>query len=254
MSNWERELATAIKASQEAAEIALAMQAGIVTETKADGSPVTAADKKCEATIASMLQQAFPDDGLLGEEGANVESRSGRRWIIDPIDGTRDYLRGNPLWANLIGLEADGKIVAGVAHLPALGAMYAASRGAGAFRNGVPIHASRIASFADSVLCVSGLNRTDAVPFRAKLFARLHEFWAVRSLGGALDAMLIASGQAECWIEPQVAPWDLAPLKIIIEESGGRFFNFEGQSTIYGGNCIGCAPGLESEVRRLVEL
>jgi len=254
MSNWDRELDTAITASRQAAEVALAMQTGIVAEPKSDGSPVTAADKKCEAMIAAMLQEAFPEDGLLGEEGASATSRSGRRWIIDPIDGTRDYLRGNPLWANLIGLEADGEIVAGVVNLPALGAMYVASRGAGAFRNGVPIRASRIASFAESVLCVNGLNRIDALPFRANLFQRLHEFWAVRSLGGALDAMLIASGQAELWIEPHVAPWDLAPVQIVIEESGGRFFSFDGRSTIYGGNCIGCAPGLETEVRRLIEL
>src|SRR5207248_9976432 len=155
---WVRELEVAIDAARRAAEIALAMQAGITAENKSDGSPVTAADLKCEAAIVELLKRAFPDDGLLGEEGANAASQNGRRWIIDPIDGTRDYLRGNPLWANLIGLEADGEIVARVVNLPMLGAMYVASRRAGAFRNGVPIRASRISSFAQSVLCVNGLH------------------------------------------------------------------------------------------------
>ena len=228
------------------------MQDGITAEPKLDGSPVTAADKKCEAVIAATLKAAFPDDGLFGEEGANAESRNGRRWIIDPIDGTRDYLRGTPLWANLIGLEADGEIVAGVVNLPMLGEMYVASKGGGAFRNGLPIHASHIASFAESVICVNGLSR-GAFPFRDHLLARIQEFWAFRCLGGAPDAMLVASGRAELWIESKAAPWDLAPLKIVIEEAGGRFFDYAGKSTIYSGHCIACAPALEGKVRRFLE-
>jgi histidinol-phosphatase len=254
MSKWDREVEAAIAVSRKAAELALAMQAGIASESKADGSPVTAADKACEALIAATLQQAFPEDGLLGEEGTKVESRSGRRWIIDPIDGTRDYLRSNPLWANLIGLEANGEIVAGVVNLPCLGGLYSASLGGGAFRNGSPVYASAKTSFAESVLCLNGMNKLDGLPFREKLLNSLHEFWAVRSLGGAPDAMLVASGQADFWIEPNAAPWDLAPLKIIIEEAGGRMFGFNGASSIYTGNCVACAPGLERRVRELLGL
>jgi len=148
----------------------------------------------------------------------------------------------------------DGEIVAGVVNLPVLDGTYVASRGGGAFRNGILIRASAINSFAESVLCVNGLTRIEAVPFHANLLARMGEFWTVRSLGGAPDAMLVASGRAEFWVEPNAAPWDLAPLKIIVEEAGGRFFAFDGRSTIYGGNCIACAPGLETEVRRLAGL
>ena len=254
MSQWQREIAAAMEAARCAAGIALAMQAGITAEAKSDGSPVTAADKKCEAAIAATLRELFPGDGLLGEEGTRAESRNGRRWIIDPIDGTRDYLRGNALWANLIGLEEDGEIVAGVVNLPALGEMYYASKGGGAFRNEARIAVSDKTSFSDSVLCLNGLNRMDEIPFRANLLARMGEFWSVRCLGGARDAMLVASGRAELWIEPHAAPWDLAPLKIVVEEAGGRFWNYDGGSTIYAGHCIACAPGLESEVRKLIEL
>src|SRR6202044_564001 len=110
--------------------------------TKPDHSPVTQADRECERMIARLLSDAFPEDGVLGEEGARAESRSGRRWIIDPIDGTRDYVRGNPLWANLIALEADNDVVVGVCNLPVLGKLYSASRGGGAHCNGSPIRPS----------------------------------------------------------------------------------------------------------------
>jgi histidinol phosphatase-like enzyme (inositol monophosphatase family) len=254
VSNWDRELDLAMRASQAAADLALRYQKGIQAETKADLSPVTKADRECELLLARAFQEDFPEDGLLGEEGALVESRSGRRWIIDPIDGTRDYVRGNPLWANLIALEVGGEVVAGIVNLPALGTMYSASNSAGAYRNGSAIHASRKVAPADSVICVDGINKLGHVPFRAQLLDWIAPFWAVRSMGGALDAMLVASGQAEVWIEPTAAAWDLAPLKVIVEEAGGRFFNFDGRSSIYGGNCVACTPGLEAATKSFLGL
>src|SRR6202047_1449221 len=121
MSRWSHELEVAVQAARQAAELAQRYQPGIVAEQKPDNSPVTEADRECERLISRMLKDAFPNDGLLGEEGAHAESRSGRRWIVDPIDGTRDYVRGNPLWAVLIALEENGEVQAGVAHLPVFG-------------------------------------------------------------------------------------------------------------------------------------
>jgi fructose-1,6-bisphosphatase/inositol monophosphatase family enzyme len=199
-----------------------------------------------------MLKDAFPDDGLLGEEGARAESRSGRRWIIDPIDGTRDYVRGNPLWANLIALEEGDAVVAGVVNLPGLGLTYTAARGGGAFRNGSPIHASSKTSINESVLCFNGFDKLERFPSRDKLLDWMAQFWSVRGLGGAPDAMLVAAGQADIWIEPSASPWDFAPLKVILEEAGARFLNLDGGSSIYAGNCIACAPGMEHEVTRFL--
>jgi histidinol-phosphatase len=249
---WSKELEVAMGAAKKAAELALRFQPDIVAETKPDKSPVTQADRECERMIAGMLSDAFPDDGILGEEGARAESRSGRRWIIDPIDGTRDYVRGNPLWANLIALEANGDVVAGVVNLPMLGKLYAASRGGGAFRDGMRIQASDKTSVNESVLCVNGYDKVAKTPYRDRLLNWMERFWAVRGLGGAADAMLVASGQAEIWLEPSASPWDFAPLKIILEEAGARYLNIDGGSTIYAGNAIGCAPGLELEVRRFL--
>jgi fructose-1,6-bisphosphatase/inositol monophosphatase family enzyme len=199
-----------------------------------------------------VLAETFPDDGVLGEEGAARESRTGRRWIIDPIDGTRDFLRGNRFWATLIGLEAGGEVQVGVAAFPALGETYHAVQGGGAWQDGVRLQASSITTPAEAVVCVNGLNNLEKTRLPEPPGAWLKRFWAVRSIGGAADAMLVASGRAELWIEPAAKPWDLAPLKIIAEEAGARFFNFQGGSSIHGGNCIICAPGLEEEARRLV--
>lgn len=243
-----------MEAAKKAAELALKFQPNIVAETKPDKSPVTQADRECERMIARMLNDAFPDDGVFGEEGARAETRSGRRWIIDPIDGTRDYVRGNPLWANLIALEADGDVVVGVVNLPVLGKLYSAGRGSGAHCNGSPIHASSKTSVDESVLCVNGYDKVSKSPYYDRLLDWMTRFWAVRGLGGAADAMLVASGQAEIWVEPIASPWDFAPLKVILEEAGARYLNVDGGATIYAGNAIGCAPGLEQEVRRFLEI
>ncbi len=126
---WERELEFAARIAAEAGGHALALQKGITADEKPDKSPVTRADKECEQMIARAIEETFPEDGVLGEEGARSESRSGRKWIIDPIDGTRDFLRGNPLWGPMIALEEKGEVVAGHVLFPALGTSYWASRG-----------------------------------------------------------------------------------------------------------------------------
>ena len=242
----------AIAAARKAAEVAIRMQPEVVAETKADNSPVTQADRECELLIAGILSETFPGDGVLGEEGARAESRTGRKWIVDPIDGTRDYVRGNPLWANLIALEVDGEVVAGVVNLPMLGKLYAASRGGGAYCNNAPIRASAKTSIDESVLCFNRFDQLNSFRNPQGVLEWMGRFWSARGLGGAPDAMMVASGLAELWIEPRAATWDFAPLKVILEEAGARYFNFDGGSSIYAGNCIACAPGLESEARRML--
>jgi histidinol-phosphatase len=249
MIHLTKELEAGRSIARRAGEIAMRYyRTGIAFEAKPDDSPVTRADRECEQFITNELQQAFPDDGLLGEEGAEKTSRSGRRWIIDPIDGTRDFVRGIPTWAVLIGLEADGEVVAGFACMPALGDLYTASKGGGAFVNDERIHVSNIDSISQAVLCFNSMASAASQPFAAHLIAWMEHFWAVRSMGGSLDAMMVARGQAEIWIETAGKPWDFAPLKIISEEAGARFFDYKGNNTIYGGNCIICVPQLEEAV------
>jgi len=245
-----QEIEVARKAATRAAGLALRHQAaGIRAESKPDDSPVTIADRECERLIAGMLEAAFPDDGVLGEEGARKESKNGRRWIIDPIDGTRDFVRGNPLWGVLIGLEERGEMAAGVVHLPLLSQTCWAWRGGGAFRNDTPMRVSTIDDPRLAVLSVNSLNRIVEMPFSRRLLEWSSRFWACRSLGGTPDAMMLAAGELDAWIEPKVAAWDLAAVQVILEEAGALFFTFSGARSIYEGNAIACTPGLERELR-----
>lgn len=251
--SYERELEVARAAAVRAGELALRHQAsGVTAESKLDLSPVTIADRESEQLIAGMLTEAFPGDGLLGEEGGRKESSMGRRWIVDPIDGTRDFLRGLPTWSVLIGLEDGADVVAGVAHFPAQNVTYYASHGGGAYRNGTPIHVSKISEPSQALLCLNGFNDVLGYPFAPLLLDWMKQFWSVRSFGGCQDAMLVAAGHAEAWIEPSGKPWDFAALKIIAEEAGAVFFNFDGRKSIYGRNCALCVPALEVELRRFV--
>lgn len=250
---FEREVELAKLMAQEAGALALDYQRrGVTAEAKADESPVTAADRACEKLIVDLITREFPDDGVLGEEGANRAAKNGRKWIVDPIDGTRDFVRGIPLWAVLIGLEENGRIVAGAAHSPRQGLLLWASTGQGAWANGSRIRVSSRSEPADSVLAFNGFNKIGVDRFAPRLLPWIARFWAVRSLGGAVDSMLVAQGQADVWIEPNASPWDLAPLKILVEEAGGKFASFQGENTIYGGNAYACAPGLEPYVHELL--
>ncbi|HLH38888.1 MAG TPA: inositol monophosphatase family protein [Bryobacteraceae bacterium] len=248
--SFEKELEVARKIAFQAAELALEHQRrGVAAETKPDDSPVTIADRECERLIASALEENFPEDGLLGEEGARKDSRSGRRWIIDPIDGTRDFVRGNPLWGVLIGLEDRGEVAAGVVHLPMLSQTSWSARGCGAFRNGERLCVSSIADPSRAVLSVNALTRIQNQRFSRDLIDFIGRFWSFRCLGGTPDAIMLAAGENDAWIEPMVSPWDLAAPQVILEEAGAKFFSFTGERTIYGGNAIACNPALETLLR-----
>lgn len=249
----QRELETARLAARRAGELALRYQRdGVQAETKSDESPVTIADREAEKLIAAILTEAFPEDGLLGEEGAGRAARSGRRWIIDPIDGTRDFSRGSPLWSVLIGLEAGEDVLVGVVNIPAWNQEYYAVRGGGAYCNGKRLAVSQRAKPAESVLFLNGLREAYSYEFAPRLVDFMGKFWAVRSMSGAPDAMLVAGGHGEAWIEPRAKPWDLAPIQVIIEEAGGKFLNFQAGRSIHGGNCVVCVPGIEQEIRQFL--
>jgi histidinol phosphatase-like enzyme (inositol monophosphatase family) len=253
--NFQKELHLARSMAMHAGELAIGHQTrGFTSEAKADLSPVTIADRECERLIVSQIEETFPDDGILGEEGANKASRNGRLWIVDPIDGTRDFVRGLPLWSTLIGLEVNGEVVMGVCHLQAKGEQYSAVKGQGAWLNEKRIGISKISAPDSALACINGMNNIVGLPFEQKLLGWLKQFWAVRSLGGCVDAMMLASGKAEIWLEPHAHAWDLAAIKLILEEAGAKFINFNGASDIRGGNGIAYVPSLEPAVKDLLGL
>ena len=257
MGSYDKELEAAREIARQAGDAALVYREnGIGYDSKSDESPVTIADRECEKLIVAAIEKAFPEDGLLGEEGAMKNSTNRRKWIIDPIDGTRDFIRGTRAWSVLIGLEEEDEVVAGVAYFPSYGEMFSASKGGGAWWSSAPgaaptqMQISAIARFSDAMVCVNGLNYMQRYPFKSSLLEWMSDAWAVRSMGGCLDAMLVASGRADIWIEAQAKPWDLAPLQIIAEEAGAVTFDFQGDRTIYGGNFIISAPSMADGLKR----
>lgn len=248
--HYEKEVAAARRIAVRSAEMAIRhFERGIRLEDKSDDSPVTDADRECEVFLSKALEEAFPEDGQMGEEGVAKPSKSGRTWIIDPIDGTRDFIRGNQQWGVLLGLEENGKPVAGVAHFPIQAKTYTALVGGGSWCNDKRIRVSTISDVNRAVVCFNGLQNNRKWPYRDMVMDFLSQFWCVRSMSGSPDVVMVAAGQADIWVEPSAKPWDLCPMKVIVEEAGGVFFNFKGTDSIYEGNALVCNPHFEKLLR-----
>ncbi len=222
----------AVRTAQRAGEITLGHFGTVATERKGDGTEVTAADRDAEAFILRTLAEAFPDDGILGEEGGAAESRSGRRWIVDPIDGTRSFSSGVPLYGVLIALEVEGVPVMGCCHLPALAETVVAATGAGAWRNGVAARVSEVDDLAEARVLTSGLEywRDWATSAGQEGWTRLiGRARFAKTWGDCYGYMLVATGRAEIMVDPAAgAPWDYLPMVPIIAEAGGRFTTIGG--------------------------
>lgn len=225
-------LRVALAASHRAGAIAAkAFGTRLKVETKADHTPVTAIDRACEEAIRRTITRAFPSDGFLGEEYGSTNPGAEIRWIIDPIDGTKGYIRGLPFWGNLIAREVRGRLTHGVLYLPALGDTLWATRGGGAFLNGRRIRVSRTAALG-SAYVLNGDLEAFANRGQAPRLARLAQRSAVsRSIGDCAAYRWVASGHAEAVVEAAVHPWDVAAIKIIIEEAGGRVTDWRGRDS-----------------------
>jgi histidinol-phosphatase len=211
--------------------------ADLAVETKPDATPVTEADRAVEQALRSQLADVRPDDLVVGEEfGGDLQARDGRRWIIDPIDGTKSYLRGMFTWATLIGLQVDGEPVVGVVSAPAGGRRWWASRGEGAFCDGRRIGVSRVGDLADAQLCWSGIEDWDTAGRLDALLGLARRCWRSRGLGDAWQYMMVAEGAAEIAVDPSVSLWDLAAVQAIVEEAGGRFTDLSGVRGAGGGS------------------
>jgi histidinol-phosphatase len=232
--DWKNRYEVALTTAKEAGQLALDyFDTNLAVEWKQDLTPVTVADRQAEELICKRLLSSFPNDGFLGEEFGSTPGTSGYRWIIDPIDGTRNYVRGIPLWGTLIGLEYQEEQILGVADVPAMGQTYRALRGEGAFRNDQRIHVSKVSDFSQATMFYSSLSwfikagRQDAF---LELTGRVQR---QRGFGDFYGFVLVAQGSGELMMEHGTHAWDLAAIKPIVEEAGGRFSNWDGQSNIY---------------------
>lgn len=240
----ERALAAAVAAARAAGEVALRYYGtGLDVALKADRTPVTAADREAERVIVETLADAVPGAGVLGEESGQ-RGPSERRWIVDPIDGTRNFVRGIPVWAVLIALEEAGEVTVGVVYNPVTGELYTARRGGGAFGNGRRLRVSEVTDLAASHLVHAdlGLLRRGG---HWDGFVRLVDATArQRGFGDYLGYTLVAEGKAELYAEADLKPWDLAPCRLLVEEAGGRFTDFDGRPTIYTGTALASNGGV----------
>jgi histidinol-phosphatase len=235
------DLALALELADLADEITLGRYRAedLLVETKPDLTPVTEADRAVEQAVRHRLAERRPDDAVIGEEfGDGLALGSVRRWIIDPIDGTKSYVRGMPTWSTLIALSVAREVTVGVVSAPAAGRRWWASRGAGAFADGQPIRVSSIASLEDSQLAWGGIEDWDAVGRLDALVALGRRCWRTRGVGDAWQYMLVAEGAAEIAIDPSVSIWDLAAVAVVVEEAGGRFTDLTGAPGADGGDGI----------------
>jgi len=247
----QKALDAAVEAARAAGAIALKYFRGrFEVMLKPDATPVTQADREAERAIVEILGRAFPDHGVLGEEFGGHGSTE-VRWIIDPIDGTKNFVRGIPVWATLIGLEERGEITVGVIHNPVTGELYTARRGGGAFLNGERIRVSAIAELGGATLVHAGLGLFREAG-RWESFVRLVDATErQRGFGDYSGYGLVAEGKAELYLEVDLKPWDLAPCKILVEEAGGRFSDLDGRPTIYSGTALATNGRLHDAALRL---
>jgi histidinol-phosphatase len=202
---------------------------GIAVETKADLTPVTEADRAVEVELRRLLADARPEDAVLGEE-LGGEGDASRRWIVDPIDGTKNYSRGVPIWATLIALEEEGTVRVGVVSAPSLSRRWWAERGMGAFSGAERLHVSSVARVEDSVL---------TFPLDRQLPAIAKRAWHVRGIGDFWAHMLVAEGGVDGAVDATgVGIWDLAAAQVIVEEAGGRFTDARGDSRLDSGTAV----------------
>ena len=226
-------------------------QTGVEVEEKADESPVTAADRGAETKLRELIEARFPNDGIVGEEHGDKKGTTGRRWILDPIDGTKSFVHGVPLYGVLVGVEIEGEPAIGVVHFPALNEMICAAKGLGCTWNGRPARVSDISDIQDAtVILTSPVHKhgrgeaMNRICSRAKL---------VRGWGDCYGYMLVATGRAEVMLDPIMNVWDCAALAPILEEAGGTFTTWSGEATIWGNEAVGTNGALFKEVMQLIK-
>ena len=247
-----RVLAAAVEAARAAGEIALAYyRGGFEVTIKPDQTPVTQADREAERAIINILGRAFPEWGFLGEEFGEAGAKD-IRWIIDPIDGTKNFVRRIPIWAVLIALEERGEITMGVVYNSVSAELFTARRGDGAFLNGERIRVSACDDLKDATVLHAGLRLLREAGHWEGFLRLVDAGSRTRGFGDYYGYGLLAQGKAEIYVEVDLKPWDIAPVKILVEEAGGRLTDFSGRPTIYDGRVLATNGRLHVEALRLL--
>ena len=222
------------------------------TSKKSDGSYVTIADRQAESYLREQIARRFPKDGVLGEEEGESAGTSGRRWIVDPIDGTFAFVHGVPFYGVLIALEIEEEMSVGVINIPALGELVSAAKGVGCFLNGEPARVSNTSELKDALLLATDFTSCAKYGFGPAAESLQARAKASRTWGDCYGYVLVATGRSDIMLDPVMNLWDCAPLLPIMEEAGGTFTDWRGVRTVAGGNSIATNGILFDEVMRLV--
>jgi len=225
--------------------------ADLLVAAKADLTPVTEADRDAEALVRRVLADQRPLDSVVGEE-MGTTGGGARRWIVDPVDGTKNFVRGIPVWATLVALEQDGEVVVGVASAPALGRRWWAARGRGAHADGRPIRVSAVAALDDAQLSYSSLSGWDQRGGVDRLLALARRCWRTRAFGDFWSHLLVAEGAVDVALDPEVSLWDLAALQVIVQEAGGTFTDLGGRARPDGGSAVSTNGRLHTQVLEIL--
>jgi histidinol-phosphatase len=226
-------------------------QTGVTPERKADNSPVTIADKTSEQKLRELIQSYWPTHGIIGEEFGEQPGTSSLSWTVDPIDGTKSFVQGVPIYAVLLALT-DGKApLVGVAHFPALNETVCAMRGGGCFWNGRRTHVSEVSQLQDAVLLASDVRGYDKHGKQAAWERLIEATYVQRTWGDAYGYSLVATGRAEIMLDQVMKVWDCGPFQVILEEAGGTFTDWQGTPTIYAGEAIATNGRLFDPVMQL---
>jgi histidinol-phosphatase len=246
-----------LQAVRECADVAGAFalghyRSGVAIEWKQDGSPVTIADRGAEQAAREWITSRFPEDAIAGEEFADTPGTSGRRWIIDPIDGTKSFVRGVPLWGSLVAVVEGECVIAGAASFPATRETITAATGCGCWHNGTRASVSAISSL-DAATVLTSDDRTFTTGDSLERWQALASRAAVvRTWGDAFGYLLVATGRADVMVDAIVNPWDIACFVPIVEEAGGVFTDYAGRTTAFGGSAIATNAALAAESRRIL--
>jgi histidinol-phosphatase len=220
--------------------------AGVGVESKADATPVTIADREAEVVIRELLAKHFPDHAILGEEHGRSAGNPDYTWIVDPIDGTKSFIHGVPLYGTVVGCVVKGEPRIGAVYLPPLGDMMCAAEGMGATWNGRRARVSDINTLSEATLLAGSITRAIR---RSDAYERLAgQVKLNRGWGDVFGYMLVATGRAEIMLDPTISIWDIAGVAPIIREAGGYFGNWKGESTIEGPDAAACNAGIRDVV------
>jgi histidinol phosphatase-like enzyme (inositol monophosphatase family) len=246
-----------LQAVQECAELAGAValphyRAGVAVEMKGDGSPVTIADRSAEEAARNWIRARFPADGILGEEVGEQPGTSGRRWVIDPIDGTTSFVRGVPLWGSLVAIAEGERVLAGAACFPATGETIAAAAGCGCWHNAARARVSAVSELRAATVLVTDDRGFAAAATREKWAQLSRSAGISRTWGDAFGYLMVATGRAEVMVDAVANAWDIACFLPIIEEAGGVFTDLTGAVTAFGGHSMATNAALAAETRRIL--